>query len=421
LDGRGDGRFALAVFAVQTAVFAQLFVQAGALLSRRRRSTAWLGLVGALSMGVWFGLPSAFAAVTEVGKPDEAWEQRLRPAAVVPTKPAEPPVPMWASLTPAAVTAEGIAAAAEGRPGSAAGSFLLSCVLALVALAGAARLYHAAAVREATSGGAGRARSARASAAARPEAAGAWGQVRAAAVAEFLNLTRDPAAHVPLRWPAALLFAVFFGWMAPNLDPRFPYENMRDLSGMGGLLYVLLWQMQLLTDRFGNDAGTAGLLFSFPAPRVRMLLGRNIALGGLLLLVDGCLMALMCAVAGAPRSILPMLLWLPAILLVLTALGNVVSAMSPFPIRKRGERFSAEPDRSLAFLYVLVGVATWALLWPLGWAVSSAQAAGPLAGRRRGSSRRRLRHRALRRDSLVAARLLGRREARTVRILDRDR
>jgi len=293
-------------------------------------------------------------------------------------------------------------------------------VLTLVALAGTARLYHAAAVREVTSGGAPRARPAPASAAAHPAAPGIWSQVRAAAVAEFLNLTRDPAAHTPLRWPAALLFAVFFGWMAPNLDPRFPYENMRDLSGMGGLLYVLLWQMQLLINRFGNEAGTAGLLFSFPTPRARMLLGRNLALGGLLLIVDGGLVALLCAVAGAPRLILPMLLWLPAILLVLTALGNVVSAVSPFPIRKRGERFSAEPERSLAFLYVLVGFGAWALLWPLGWTLFAAQAAGPAAAACVALLGGVYVVGFYAATLPVAARLIGRREARTIRILDRD-
>lgn len=403
----------LAAFAFQTAALAQLIEQAWALFARRRRSTAWMGLLAALVVGVWFGLPSAFAAVTT--KPQEEWLVRLRAATHRPA-PAEaaPDAPLWAQVLPSGVAAQGVAAAERREWPAALGALALTAGLAGGAVFGAARLQQAAATREA-SGSSRRRVSRSAPAADSPTAATPWSQVRAAAVTEWLNLTRSPGAHLPLRWPATLLLTVFFGWMAPNLDPRFPYENMRDLAGMGGLLYVALWQMQLLTDRFGNEAGTASLLFSTPAPRARLLMGRNLALGALLLAVDGALVALMCASARAPHRIGPMLLWLPAVLAVLTAAGNVVSVLSPFPIPKKGERFAAEPDRSLMFLYPLLGAGAWLALWPArallaalpapaAWLLVFAYAAGLYAL-----------------SPYVAARLLAGRELRLVRILDRDR
>jgi hypothetical protein len=101
-------------------------------------------------------------------------------------------------------------------------------------------------------------------------------------------------------------------------------------------------------------------------------------------------------------------------LVLMTALGNVASVCLPFPIRRRGERHQAEPERSVALLYVALGFATAALLWPvhyladrLSWWVAGPVASACLSGLYLGSLR-------------LSERLLLRRERRLARLLDGD-
>jgi|GEM_PF-2756634 hypothetical protein len=398
----------LVALLLQTAAAGQVLEQGAALLARGRRSSAWAVLVAALALGVYFGLPPALAATTEKPSVTAVLKQAPAPAPVAEQQPsaAIERVVRW---LPSGIAAMGLQEAERGRILAAAGYLLALAALAVGTLAGAAQLLQLVWTREATAGAATRQgwRPPRPDTATIPEPPTAWQQVRAVAAHEWRGLTRAPQAHLGLRTPASLLLAVFLAWIAPDLGAD-SVRNMWDLLGMGVMLYAALWQVQLLCDRFGNEAGTARLLLGFPVARTHLIAGRNLALGGLLLLVDGLVIAGLCLVAEKPHLIVPFLLWLPATVVALTAAGNVVSVMAPFPIAKRGEKFEWEPEKSLAFLYVLLGLSVWALLWPLTllplWAQPLAGAA-VLAALYAGSL-------------FLAARVLARREPQIIRMLD---
>jgi hypothetical protein len=384
---------ALGLFCLQTAALWQFLSQAVAYLSLRLRGAAvpllaLLLMVACLSSGV----PSAFAATAASGGNAQVTV----------------PSPLL-TLTPPGLAAATIAAAHRGVWWDAILHLTAIVGFGVGLLIGADCLRTAAErAREQASG----TRSFR-----RPLAPDfshpALSLISAAAGAEWRCLARDPGAHLPLRAPAMLLLVCFFGWIAPNLGND-PFANLRDLLGMGGLLYVLLWQVQLLCNRFGNEAGTARFLFGLPAPRRFLLAGCNLALAALLIPLDGALVAGTCLAAHAARLIGPLLGWGVTALVVMTALGNAVSICLPFPIRRRGERYQAEPERSVAFLYLALGFATAALLWPirpladrLSWWVAGPVAAACLGGLYLGSL-------------LLSERLLVRRERRLARLLDGD-
>jgi hypothetical protein len=138
---------------------------------------------------------------------------------------------------------------------------------------------------------------------------------------------------------------------------------MTDLLGMGSLMYVIAWQVQLATNRFGNEAGTASLLLSLPVSRARLILARNLALVTFLLVVDGAVVIGITRASEKPHLLMPLLLWLPVMVLLLTTFGNVLSVLSPFAIVRKKRGFEPEPERSIAFVYILVITAVGCLIW----------------------------------------------------------
>jgi hypothetical protein len=183
-----------------------------------------------------------------------------------------------------------------------------------------------------------------------------------AAAVEWRNLLRNLSAHLPLRLPAQMVLGIFFGWITPNLGND-ALLNARDLCEMGSLLYFLVWQIQFMTNRLGNEAGTAALLLGFPFSRQQLLLVRNATLLTLLIPLDCGLASVVCLLLHAPGAI-PSVLWGTLVILVLTtAVGNVISVLYPYPIPRRTEGFFAEPDRSLLFLYILLGVGIGGIFW----------------------------------------------------------
>jgi len=176
-------------------------------------------------------------------------------------------------------------------------------------------------------------------------------------------MLRKPSTYLPLRPPAALLLFGAFVFVSPDMS-RNPVYNLKEYAGMGLLLYSVLWQLQLLCNRFGNEAGTAAMLFSLSISRRRLLLAKNAALFCLLLLLDSIEGIGLKVIAGMPLSLPTYLLWLPLILLALTAVGNLVSVTQPFAIPRR-EQGGSEPPNTLAMAYVLVGCAAAVLLAPV--------------------------------------------------------
>lgn len=193
---------------------------------------------------------------------------------------------------------------------------------------------------------------------------------------EWLLLIRHPAAHLALRSPATLLLTFAFAWIAPNLGTD-AARNLTDLLGMGSILYLLIWQMQFLCNRFGSDAGTAATLFTLPMARHQLLIAKNTSLLLLLLVVDGIGVTILTLIARAAHLIPLLLCSLLPLLILATALGNIVSVLIPFPIRRRGEKQEREPDRSLTFVYALIGGGAWMLFLPV---IGSIHAFGAISG-----------------------------------------
>ena len=183
-------------------------------------------------------------------------------------------------------------------------------------------------------------------------------------ITEARLLLRNPAAHVMLRGPASLLLFIGYAWLAPNLGSD-SVRNLADLLGMGMTLYLVIWQMQFVCNRFGSEAGSAATLFSLPQERWRILLVKNATLFALLFFVDGTVVSGFAFIAGNPLLIPMLLLALLPVLALLTALGNLVSVLAPFPLARKTERFEMEPERSLLFVYVVVGIGTWLLFLPV--------------------------------------------------------
>lgn len=183
-------------------------------------------------------------------------------------------------------------------------------------------------------------------------------------VTEARLLLRNPAAHTRLRGPASLLLTIGYAWIAPNLG-RDAVRNLADLLGMGITLYLAIWQIQFVCNRFGSEAGSAATLFSLPRERWRILLAKNLALFALLFVLDGAALSGFAVIAGNPSLIPTLLFALVPILALLTALGNVISVLSPFPLPRKMERFEREPERSLLFVYGVIAVGTWLLFLPV--------------------------------------------------------
>ena len=333
----------LALFSLQTVALWQLLEQGWAAVSQAKRlRTPFLVALALFSFFLFRGLPAALAATPSSPGASLA----LRAINLSGTQ-----------FLPSGIASGGIVAASQGNIAESAGAAALLAAIAAGFLALADRLRIVSEKSGPASGG---------FVLPLPLAPGfshsGLSQAAAVAGAELRCLLREPAAHLPLRSPALLLLICYVAWIAPNLGND-PFANLRDLLGMVGLLYALVWQAQLLCNRFGNEAGRAAMLFHFPTPRRYLLMGRNAALLLLLLPLDSAIVVYGCLAAHAPERIAAILWWGACALITFTAFGNLVSARLPFPIRRQGERFQAEPERSIAFLYLLIGFATFALLW----------------------------------------------------------
>ena len=193
---------------------------------------------------------------------------------------------------------------------------------------------------------------------------------------EMFLLLRHPLNHLALRGPATLLITFFVAWMAPNInirDDRFPLVNLRDMLLLGGAFSLILWQVQLLTNRFGAEYRTAGLLFLQPFSRIQLLLWRNMALGIILLLLDTLVTVLITVTFHYTRWIPWVLHGVGICLIVFTSLGNLLSLLQPYTIRVAPGAFLREPDGGLPFLYGVCGTVAGLLIalvlvspW-LGW------------------------------------------------------
>lgn len=373
---------AMGALGIQTALLARGLKRLGGLSARRLRKWAEIPTLAALLLfGLCAGLPPAFASLTSAPVIHAQFVHVTLP---------QLPLANLAPLLPSALAAQAIISAQKGDYPALAGALsrLTLCValtggVALLALRGSLRVF-------ADEGGYRSARQSRgpvsrqiAGCNAREAAHSTPLRVRplevvwAVAVTEWRLLLRAPQNYLRLCRPASALLLCVFGFLSPNMG-RNPVYNLEEFLGIGAIFYNVLWQMQLLCNRFGAEAGTGALLFGFSAPRRTLLLGRNAALLGLLLCLDGPALAGLCVVAGYPQNIPLLLLWLPMTLLTLTALGNVVSVLCPFVISPAGRTAGAAPD-ALAGGYIAVGCLTALLLVPAGGLLSLPVVGGGVA------------------------------------------
>ncbi len=189
-------------------------------------------------------------------------------------------------------------------------------------------------------------------------------QVFTVAYTELTLLLRQPHTYLKLSEPAGLILMCFMGLLAPDMG-KDPVYNLKELLGIGGICFNLIWQLQLICNRFGSESGTATFLFSASVPRSHLMLGKNIALFILLILIDSAAIPGLLFVAEASQNTLAFLLWLPIALIILTSFGNLLSIEQPYAISRRiGTPKRSLPD-VLGFAYLLVGVATGTLIWGL--------------------------------------------------------
>jgi len=349
---------AFLLLGLQTGICARLLTALSALGARRARRLALIpGLTAFLLLGLCAGMPPAFASLTSPAS------QHLLPAHLA--LPAQFPAVDLAPLLPSRLAAHAVMATRQGdywgmlgALGSMAGCLFLTGGAALLALRSEDRRWVAS-----ESGAVAPVKPRKPGPVAR-SLSGPYPEIAALIRTEWHLLLRGPQTFLPLRKPASLLLLGVFAFLTPDMG-RNPIYNLEEFLAIGTLLYIALWQMQFLCNRFGNEAGTGALLFGFSIPRIRLLLGKNIALFGLLLVIDSPLLVGMAYVAEVPENIGLFLKWLPLILLTLTSLGNIVSVLHPFAILKQERHGGKEPPDMLAGAYILVGGATFVLLTPI--------------------------------------------------------
>jgi len=343
---------------LQTGICARLLTALTALGGQRFRRLALMpGLTAFLLLGLCAGLPPAFASLTSSST------QHFLPSHLA--LPARFPAVRLARLLPSRLAADAVVAT---RQGDYRDMFVsLGSMAGCLVLTGGAAFW---AVRSEEKNGITResgavipvkVRKPRPAARSLPDPVP---EIVALVRTEWHLLLRAPQTYLPLRKPASLLLLGVFAFLAPDMG-RNPIYNLEEFLAIGTLLYIALWQMQFLCNRFGSEAGTGALLFGFSLPRRRLLLGKNIALFGLLLVIDSPLLVGMATVAEAPENTGLFLKWLPLILLTLTSLGNIVSVLHPFSILKQEKHGGKEPPEMLAGVYALVGGATYVALVPI--------------------------------------------------------
>jgi hypothetical protein len=155
----------------------------------------------------------------------------------------------------------------------------------------------------------------------------------ALALAQFRSMTRAPEVRMMLAMglfvatflPAVLLWR---GGTSPNIP-----EAARPFAGTGMVVMVLFSLLQLVCNQFGCDRDGFRSLVLMPAPRERVLLGKNVAvfpLATAIMLVP--LVAVSVLAQLSPPAVLATVLQFAAAFLMYCAIGNLASILLPYRI-----------------------------------------------------------------------------------------
>jgi hypothetical protein len=344
---------AFVLLGLLTVALVHLVTAGSTLLTRRMRRLSSLPMMPTLCLfGLCVCVPPAFASLTVAPQNPKAFHLHL---------PSMPTVSITPML-PSSFASRSVLAARRADIKSAAGSLAVLTVM-MLCVVGTALAFHRSISPLFSETSFLKTSKTRQRLPPSGQRATVLSQLFALTVTDGRLLLRNPGTYLPLRQPAALVLLGVLAFVAPDMG-KYPVYSLKSLLGLGGILYNILWQIQLLCNRFGTEAGTATMLLSLSAPRWMLLLGKNLSLFLLLIGLDSIALAALCVVGEASANIPRFLLWLPLTLVVLTALGNIVSVALPFPIVRKEDATQKDAPEGLAFGYGCIGTAAGVLLIP---------------------------------------------------------
>lgn len=191
--------------------------------------------------------------------------------------------------------------------------------------------------------------------------------VEAMADKEVKYLLRDPYFKVALMNMAYILIVgVFLFLRGSEQGVSLEQATPAMLWGAAGLL--LFGQTNLLFNMWGNEGGAAPVLFGFPGARRQMLVGKNLTLFTALFAINAVFLLILCTAAGALAQFGVLFGAAALALVVLLALGNLVSIWFPYRVVLKGWRIrqpSAGRGFSYGLLYLGITLGAATLLLPV--------------------------------------------------------
>jgi hypothetical protein len=195
--------------------------------------------------------------------------------------------------------------------------------------------------------------------------------VEAMAEKELKYLRRDPFFKITLMNLVYMMIVAIFAFLRGSFRHGGTDFNPAGTSpwGLWGASGLLLWGVTgFVFNTFGTEGGAASALFSFPSDRRQMLVGKNLTILSALLAVNVVFLSVLCAIAGRLTLLAPLLCWTSLALVVLIAIGNLVSVYFPYRVAIRGWRTRqqrANQGCAYTFLYLGATLAAFVLLLPV--------------------------------------------------------
>jgi ABC-2 type transport system permease protein len=192
--------------------------------------------------------------------------------------------------------------------------------------------------------------------------------VSAVALSGLRSLMRSPEAKMMLLTP--LIMIPIFGSMLWSGRANIP-EMVRPLVAFGGMLFVLLGMVQMMTNQFGFDRDGFRVFVLSPASRRDILLGKNLAFAPMAMAIAAIVLVVVQILC--PMRIDHLLTMVPQYLsmfLVFCILSNLVSIYAPAHVAA-GSLRPANPKLTTILLQtVVIGImlplTQAVILMPLG-------------------------------------------------------
>jgi ABC-2 type transport system permease protein len=182
------------------------------------------------------------------------------------------------------------------------------------------------------------------------------------------SLMRSPEAKMMLLTP--LIMIPIFGSMLWRGRANIP-ESVRPLVAFGGMLFVLLGMVQMMTNQFGFDRDGFRVFVLSPASRRDVLLGKNLAFAPMAMAIAAIVLVvvqILCPMRA--DHLLTMLPQYLSMFLVFCILSNLVSIYAPAHVAA-GSLRPANPKLTTILLQtVMIGImlplTQAVILMPLG-------------------------------------------------------